>query len=399
MSGLTIYETLRIFVPGAVAILILDVSVRIATGATLLSPEEGFAADVVTAIESTATFAVLALVVGLILYLVDLPNRMRLMRGDPTQGITRPSERFGELVREANSGVSAMGRTPYPRELELSLSFVFLDKYLPADLHKRIYLFGSLYRIFVDVRIMLICAIGIGVPTALANATRETGQASLPFDGTALAAVLMVTAVIGLIGLQGAGQAARRTRKAVPGSDGENVVEPAKLAWTDVIAPAGVLATGAVVATLVALKGPDSHGYWGTVVGIAACALWFGLECGPPGDNPEKWTFRDKCISTVNVRADARPQLPVWFRTVTDLALIVPSLVGATMLNATLGRPPLGALVWGVLAIPAVLIMTVRKHEHRLLSVYQHQNAFLAVSERAIVDALRAQRGLPGDLA
>jgi len=83
VSGFTIYETLRIFIPGALAALIANVVLRLATGSELGTPGAGAPADLADALGAVATFALISLVLGLLLYLVDLPERLRIIRGDP----------------------------------------------------------------------------------------------------------------------------------------------------------------------------------------------------------------------------------------------------------------------------------------------------------------------------
>ena len=67
MSGFTIYETLRILVPGALALVILDLVVRLATGTGVLTLGAGEPATFIDFIEQAGTFAILTLVRGSVL--------------------------------------------------------------------------------------------------------------------------------------------------------------------------------------------------------------------------------------------------------------------------------------------------------------------------------------------
>jgi len=54
-------------------------------------------------------------------------------------------------------------------------------------------------------------------------------------------------------------------------------------------------------------------------------------------------------------------------------------------------------LGWAVLVAPATTIMTVRKHESRLLGAYKHQAAWLKLHELKIREVLEGKAGF-GDL-
>ena len=166
------------------------------------------------------------------------------------------------------------------------------------------------------------------------------------------------------------------------------------------ILPALLLFTLTAMSVLVAAGCHSRVRYIAILPALAALVLWFALEAGPPASerttpwSPFRTSLRDEVLRLLGVRYRSAPQLPIWFRTFTDLAALVPVLVGASVADAFLGRDPISLLAWSILAVPAVLIMTVHKHESRLMGAYCHQMAYLDLSETRIRSALRKREGL-----
>jgi hypothetical protein len=98
----------------------------------------------VSVLESPLWALGIALVAGLLLYAIDIPARTYLMRvGDPPAGKGLPSRHLGEMLSS-----EAL------KDREMSVYFLLLDRFMHPETHRRIYLFGSLFRVFVDLRIL-----------------------------------------------------------------------------------------------------------------------------------------------------------------------------------------------------------------------------------------------------
>jgi hypothetical protein len=402
VSGFTIYETLRIFIPGGMTLLIVDLSLRLATGTPESDVAPGWPSDISSAIESGTGFVALSVVVGLFLYMIDLPERLRVVAGDPTRGYERPSAVFSEMLRVHNS---TFGNRKYGDEMALSLFFAIIDKYMPEELHKRIYLFGALFKIFADLRAVLTAALLLGVPASIAYGTTDgRGVHDLSLNAQASISVFIVLLALLALGIAGhlrfrmdLHRYERKSGQTVAAGPGAS-----QLAFPMLLL--AVLGTSAV-ALATNLAGPA--GYSGVVVGALAWALWFSLETGPPepgktfgwrrfGEwNPVHHGLRSQLLSLLGIKETEAPQLPILYRTFTDLAVYAPMLVGASIGAVFLDRRPTAVLGWGVIPVLAVLIMSNRKHERRQLNVYHDQAAFLKVSQEGITGVLNGAKGLP----
>lgn len=412
MSGFSIYETLRIFTPGVLAVFVFDVSIRMAT-----SVSDGAAgtnsAVVINAIETVGTFAGLALIFGLLLYLIDFPERLRIFNGDPQRGYMQPSARMREIAKG----------TPY-EDHYLSVFFIMADQYLPEELHKRIYLFGALYKIYTDFRLLLVAAVVLSVPLSIASARAETQLVGdLAFDPVAFGS--MMTVLLGVIGLgafgtrtltvnrleahgpdprrglgiaQDGGQQTHAT--AVP-RDRHSATDSGK-SYLNLLeesrrnaGPCLLVITLMTAAVTAASWLPLSAAWCSTIFAFGALVAWLAVEVGPPTTKSVRW--RDRMLMKLGAPPSTEPQFSPWQRTLCDLALYIPAMVGASVAAAHLGREPATVAAWGVLIIPASLIMVIRKHERRLLGAYRHQITWIDLHAKKI-EAIVRGAPLPKDL-
>lgn len=401
MSGFTIYETLRIFIPGALAALIVNVLLRLATGSRLGTPGAEAPADLADALGAAATFALISLVFGLLLYLIDLPEQLRIIRGDPGRNVPRPSDAMRGLIEEYNAAVPEAWR--YPEDQSLSLFFLFSDRDLPDDLRKRVYLFGALFKIFVDARVLLMAAVVLGVPASASYAANARSSIpDLEFDVAAFAVILVIVGVTVLLGIAGQISFESDQRRFIVRNPAVEIKHPP---YREAIGPALLLALLVTMSMLLARHLTDGWRYASLVPAFAALALWFALEIGPPElecTDPQpatKWPpvrdgVRGSVLRRLKVAPRTTPQLPVLYRTITDLAILIPALVGASVAAVYLGRPAGSLFAWTTLTVPSALILAGRKHERRLIGTYHHQLAYLALARQRIVKALYERSGV-----
>ena len=381
MGGLTLYETLRILVPGILTTVSLNFALQVGFGSKVFEADAGVK-GFVGFLESTAGFTAFSLTAGLLLYMIDIPVKLRISRGGPDREHRIPSETLREMVKGS----------PLEKDA-LSLYFTLTDQYLPEEMRKRVYLFGSLYRIFVDMRVVLI---SVAVATmACSEVVARAGVATIPHtELDAVAGLSVVGIVAALVAIGGFGVRrhvllSRAARLRDAGGDPENVAAARpglwQQAWSDargVIRPVLVLASAGGVA---ALLSASSDGI-GTAVGLFAAlcqlALWMMLEVGPPDDaRSEKW--RDRVLVALRARHKGF-QYAAAQRLLFDLFLILPWLVGATWTNVVLDRDPAAVLAWSLLIVPPVVVMSFRKHEERLLGIYKEQTVWLEMHAKDI---------------
>ncbi len=364
MSGFSLYETLRIFVPGALGVLIADLTVRLATGPDVFAPAPGFATDVVETLESTGPFAGLALFLGLLLYLVDLPTRTRIYGGDPDQGSPLPTRTLGTMLSGTGLEDDALG-----------LYFVLSDKYLPEEMHRRVYLFGSLFRVYVDLRVLAATALVGGTLLAVISARRSAGLDELGAGALAFVAAGVALAIVAAVALFGARAQAVRGRP-------RSGAQPATPVGPSVV----ILGLGALAVVLgLVLEAPAA--YVSLVPGGAALAVWWAIEIGPPA--PSERTWRAAVFERLGVDRVAAPQFSVAQRVVTELALVAPPLAAASAAAVLQGRPEGSVIAWALLAVPATAIMSIRKHERRLLGIYADQSRWLELQKPKIMEIAR----------
>lgn len=145
--------TLKKVIPGSIAVAVLAAVLRLATGEGALLSGGPFA-EVIAALQGT-TFLFAALVAGFILYLIDLPSRSRLSQeGDPDAGYQLPTNRLREMVKDTQL-----------ESKSFSLYFILSDGKLPAELHRRVYFFGGMFRIYFDLRVLAVVGTALGGPS------------------------------------------------------------------------------------------------------------------------------------------------------------------------------------------------------------------------------------------
>jgi hypothetical protein len=150
-----------------------------------------------------------------------------------------------------------------------------------------------------------------------------------------------------------------------------------------------IFGIGAISAAMTTSNG----GWWqagGFAGAISVVGLWGATELGPPTPEPSSGAnqpateagLRQKILRKLLLlpELDDAEYLPVQ-RGMFDMAAFTPSLLTAALAADELGRPGVAVLLWGVLLLPAVLIMTVRKHEVRLLNSYRDQNMWLSLNK------------------
>lgn len=375
MTGFGLYETLRILVPGATAVAVLDFVVRVATGSGAALSKGPFQV-VVEGLHGTNFFAA-SLMAGFLLYLLDLPQRSRIgAEGDPGNGIPMPTTALREIL-----GPSP--KAAWVRKRSFSLYFLLTDAHLPAEFHRRIYFFGSIFRIYSDARYLTAAGMAIGVPLAFAF----TGQGRPPWIGGArlLLALLCVASLISVGVLGELRHADRSVRKHKEGTGPRYRTRLRRsltqLKWVailvGVLESVGIILSGQYGAVLRGL---------GLVLCGAGVVLWGMADMGPPPRESSKFELRFSILAKLGVERTADSQLTPAQRTALDVALFGPALVGAAVAAQQQGRPPEAVFLWMALALTATVIMAVRKHEIRWLNSLRDQLTWLTINSNNIAD-------------
>lgn len=344
--------------PGTIVALASSLVIRLAL------PGSERAESLLSTLETPVVFAAVALVVGLILYLVDFPMKMRIAGGDARRGFPLPSKELGLHLRG----------TPLENS-EMSLYFILSDQYLPPDLHRRVYLFGSLYRVFVDLRIVLILATVVGPALALATTSRDVDLSAMPgLDGRALAAVLLLVGsalAVGLVGIRS--HAANFLRK--HGAVVDYLRQVREQAGAISVLALTLTLLGAL-STLLLATGEPAPQMMGIAPLLIAVALWLSVEIGPPTEEPSRVSWRSGLLRLLRASYED-PQYSPLQRLLADLGLVLPWIVASSLATWNQGADPERILLWGVFLLPGVAIMSVRKHEVRLLTAYRDQCVWL----------------------
>jgi hypothetical protein len=380
MSGFTLYETLRIFLPGALGVFVLDLTLRFAFGPNPAAADGGVQA-LLDAIESPLVGVFVAVFIGLALYLLDLPSKSRLYReGDPARGIQVPSAVLSNLMKESPLGA-------FPKNL--SLYFLLSDRYLPDELHKRIYLFGSLYRVYVDMRALLAFATVAGIGAGLAAASNRSDVNGLSIDSTSALAIGVLVLSLFAVGSSAifsyahnvrakhqAGEVAKRLRH-----------EASRISFI-----CGVLLVVGVTAVVLLASGEAVLFVAGGALALCTLTLWSWVEIGPPGGLGSS-DVRSTILARLGGRADAVQYLPLQ-RLLCDARLFIPWLLGAAVLSERIGASGAALLSWGIMVLPCTAIMGIRKHEVRLLASFGDQALWLELHADDIT-TIRDTRKLP----
>jgi hypothetical protein len=378
MSGFTLYETLRIFVPGALALFLADLVLRMAFGQGTWAAD-GSATQALHLLEQVSVALAASLLLGLILYSVDLPSRMRIQReGDPPR-FRVPTETLGELLRPSSLEAKKLG-----------LYFLLSDRYLALETHKRVYLFGSLFRIFADLRFLLGAALITGIyllsidkwtlAPAVSMGDRLQWMAD-DWDIFSIPALLLLA--IGVISehrhavnIRNQSRSADQDRRWFR----EARTQVAEIGPTALVG----LALGVVGAIAVGMEGQ-----WRIIaaaLAIAGLTLWMWVDIGPPKD----LTYPDLRSRALTLLGASRPrtQFTPLQRTLVDVATFAPWFIAADLAYRVAGVDPSETLIWLVLLTPASIIMASGKHEQRLLVIYEDQSTWLDL-HRDFIEAIR----------
>ena len=392
MSGFTIYETLRIFVPGALSLLIADLLIRLSTGVV----PHTIPASMIKIIESPGQFVILSVATGIILYLVDPSERIRIFNGDPYRGFAQPSTKMREIVSNYN------GHHPndkFPLEESLSLYFLFSDRDLPNALHQRVYLFGAVYKIAVDVRVLVVSTFVACVPVALAYESLDHVNYQPPYSSGTLIGVVCGLALVTLT--INACVGSRISALDHQSDEHTQTKMPCQTYGLEMMWPLVVLSALSSLSVILSLEFNGDSRYWGALFSVLLIGLWFAFEIGPSEfreKNPirtfQRYGLHSGLMHALGILPRKLPQFPQWIRAFVDLVVIIPAIVGAMILDTYLGRPQISLLWWVMYIAPALLILMTRKHERRLLGAYRHQNAYLDLSQRRVEQALSARKGL-----
>lgn len=378
MNGFGLYETLRLVVPGALAVTILTAVLRLATGnGPLLA--NGPYRDVVDALQG-ATFLFASVIAGFLLYLIDLPTRARLYQGDPDNGVSLPTAKMAEVL----------AKSPH-KHRSFSLYFTLSDSRMPAEMHRRVYFFGGLYRIYFDARILAAAGVALGGPLALTHAMTEHASRQLPSEYlVAAASVLIVVFLVVAVGESKHATSSMNGRRK-KGEDGSwrGFVSRSAQGLTDLLGPFIFTAALGSASIAAALSLPHSQAWIAMALSAAAFGLWLATEMGPrkpvAKDELPSEPWRGTLLRLLWASPSPRAQYSQLERGAMDVALFAPAILGCAWAAHLQGRPATMVCAWAVLAVPATLIMSVRKHEQRLVNIYKDQVAWLEVHADQIV--------------
>jgi hypothetical protein len=365
-----------------------------------------------------------SLTAGFLLYLVDLPQKTRLAaEGDPTNGVRLPTDALRELLAQDP-------RHAWLRRRSFSLYFILSDKYLAPEFHRRVYFFGSLYRIYCDARYLAGVAVAVGAGLALATTAGATGRP----DWVGLTPVVLLLVTLAWIGSLGELRHARnsirkRSQAHATWADTARTTPEATATASDAAGDAAAnsedrpappreregrtryrdrliddlrevallacfIAIAELIGCLLAAQGGRELRAAGLLMCTGAATLWLMAELGPPSPK-DRLSLRGRCLRRLKIKPRAGTQLTPAQRTLLDVALFAPALVAAAAAAQQQGRTIAAVMLWGLICVPATTIMAVRKHEIRLINSYDDQVAWLLLNTNNIDDLARnaARRG------
>jgi hypothetical protein len=385
MTGFGLYETLRILIPGATAAAVLAYVLRVAAGSGPALSQGPFEAAI-AGLDGT-NFLVAALMAGFLLYLLDIPQKTRLgSQGDPGNDVPMPTTALKEMLQQTPGDRWISGRA-------FSLYFLLSDKHMPPEFHRRVYFFGSIYRMYADARYLTAAGIALGVPLGL----MVTQGSRIPWASGAHLALALIS-VFALLLIGGTGElrhAGASIRKREGEKNGRRYLRRLGRAVRDVL-PLSVLI--ALLQTFGLILSGQKGGKE-QALGLSLCALgllfWMMGEMGPPPKTVHRHELRYRALSWLRLPGTDDLQLTPAQRTGIDIALFGPSLVGAAALAMQQDRAAAGVFLWSALALIATTIMSVRKHEVRLINSLKDQVAWLVVNSNNVDDLRRnaARRG------
>ncbi|HEX2057769.1 MAG TPA: hypothetical protein VHI71_05295 [Actinomycetota bacterium] len=286
MGGFTLYETLRILVPGVMTTLVLDFGLRAGFGPGAFAADGGVA-GFVGFLESTAGFTAFSLAVGLLLYMIDIAVKLRIFRGDPGRDRPLPSQTLEVMLAGS------------PRQEDaFSVYFALTDRYLPEEMRKRVYLNGSLFRIYVDLRIVA-ASVFVGVAAAARLAVAEGGDVrdATPSVAESLVAVALIGLII-IVGVYGIRQHAVNYRRKHADHPVPNFGQQLVSDLRGGLLPALLVGALGTAGAWWVVSERDAVRIAGVVVAGLQAFLWLGLEVGPPDPAPPT-TVRDWIIGKI----------------------------------------------------------------------------------------------------
>lgn len=368
MSGFTLYETLRILVPGLLATLIGRLTLWIVSITTGLD-----FAQSLPLFDNAVLSLGLSLFLGLLLYSVDLP--VRLM-------IAKDGASWGQLP--SNKLLDLLGKETIWRNAPIGLYFLLSDRYLPNETHRRIYLFGSLFRVFVDLRFLLAVAAVAGCALSLLTASQVAA-----IEWSWGAALFALTPLVGIALLGIPGEREHKINKllkneATPDPLGDYRKQRnagiSQLKWLYLL----IAGTGSAAAAMFLWKN-TALTLLASIPAVVNVAVWFWIEIGKPNYRREErgdkilWNELDM-RSFVMLKTGIDHHEPNFWpiqRTVADIVFFLPWLGASSVALARMGRPSQSVILWALLILPCSLIASVRKHETRLLATYREQSNWL----------------------
>lgn len=379
VSGFTFYETLRIAVPGFLGLAALDLLLRLSFGPQGLEPDGGVEA-VTDLIESTFGGVIGSLLLGLLLYLIDLGEKTRIYReGDWRHGFRVPSDTLG--VHLAGTPMALRQNAP-------PTYFLLSDRYLPESYHRRVYLFGSLYRVFVDLRVLLgltgIGGLGLIIALHTVNSSGQVGPRP-----NAIWPVFTALASLVLVGGGGTAVYVATVRR----SDSQEGL--LRRVWRET-ASVGPLSIALVVLSAIAVRLLSMKAPTGTAAGVLLAAavvlMWIWVEIGPPQPATSR-ELRSFIFRQLGASHPDTQYTPLQ-RAIVDLAFFLPWVSGASYANGQGGVSNVAIYGWIIVITLATAVMAVRKHERRLLYTYETQSLWLDL-HAADLQTLKSRGALP----
>jgi hypothetical protein len=297
------------------------------------------------------------LLAGLFLYLIDLPARFRMLKeGDPP-GYSVPADAVGQILGKESTS-----------ERNLQLYWFLSDRYLPEEYHKRLYLAGALFKIFVDTRVLLIlasmvlCVVGWIVGPGSAEVARDSVCLDVPCILRPFALPTLM-AGIGMFGVLTYRLNVFEKRQERP-----STWIPRELAEIQgvLIALAGL----GVIGMFLVIS--SSWLAWlGCGLALIGFATWVAMEIGPPSESAEMQSLRSSYL--LKLRATHKgTQFSQFQRLCCDIALLWPwsMLALVSALKIDVAYLLIAVAVMGGLA---TTILSIRKHESRFLTFYKEQ--------------------------
>jgi hypothetical protein len=369
-----LYESFRLLLPGGLAVLVFGLAFRLAAGA---ANGQGGLAQTVTSADA-GQFLVAALASGFLLYLLDVPAHLRLYtEADPARGVILPTQRLSELwAGTPNAGRAYAGY------------FLLSDAHLPPESHRRVYFFGSTYRIYAYARLLAAAALGLVSPLAVWLAAQDP-TASLVPSGHWLAAAASLVLASAFTGAVGELSHAARATAPKPGRTRQERTREYRRKFAtrtrSVAGPAIAVVAAQTAAVGVASRGTAASLAAATLLAAVSVVLWGLVEVGPPPPPRAQISAHRVILVRLGAAQDEDTQYPPAQRTVVDLALLLPVAVAVAGAAQANGAPPSYVLLWGLLSVTCTLVMAVRKHEQRLLATYKDQLAWLELHRESVL--------------